>query len=256
MVYREAAADGAKEAIMSIFHNWEPRSWEWIFGRLGMPTASNFPRVMTPSKRGASSQSETYRNQLNGEWITGEPTEAYQSQFMEHGIEREDDAFAAYETLTEVETSPGGYWTTNDKQVGASPDRTVGGNGLLELKCPGIARQVETALKGSEIAKDHICQLQGQLYVCEREWVDLFSYHPALIVRPIRVYRDEEFIADLKRHLDDFITLLLRDRERLENEYGPFVRAGATAPPTIPERDAITDADVDAILAARRKQQE
>ena len=40
--------------------------------------------------------------------------------------------------LMEVETSPGGFITSDDGMLECSPDRLIGDRGDLELKCPLI----------------------------------------------------------------------------------------------------------------------
>jgi len=206
-----------------IQHIVAPRSPEWFAARLGIPTSSEFYRVMTPKTRKLSSQAPGYMYRLLAEWMTGEQVENFESEYMVRGVELEDQAMLAYENLQDVETQPGGFITTDDGLIGCSPDRLVGEDGDLELKCPLIHTQVKYALEGT-VDDDYMCQLQGRMMIHGREWVDIFAYHPRLIIPPVRVKRDEKFIADLKSTLAAFVDTMLNCRVKLESLYGPFTR--------------------------------
>lgn len=234
-----------------IHHKVEQNTLEWHKLRLGIPTASNFDKILTPKKRERSSQAKHYMHRLLAEWIAGEvlEDEMYQSQWMERGQEREDGAIGGYESLTETETEPGGFFTLNHGQAGASPDRLAGEDGIVEIKCPLLSKQVEGALNGIEA--DHLCQIQGQMWICQRQWVDVFSYHPKLVLPPKRILRDEEFIKDLTFHVESFVEDMIRARADLEREHGPFLRLGTERAPD--PRDFITEADLDEILRFRNR---
>lgn len=235
---------------MPIIHECAPRSREWFTLRLGIPTSSEFSRIITPKTMKISSQAPAYLHRLLAEWATGAQIEAYQSEFMVRGQELEEDAVAAYELLTGCETSQGNFITTDDGMLGCSPDRLIGDVGDLELKCPAIQTQIGFALNGLD--DEYKPQVQGRLMIHEREFCDLFSYHPLFSIPPIRVYRDEEFIKVLRPVLQTFVEQMLKAREELEHRYGPFVR------PEQPKEDGgiaalgLSQADLDDIIAGRK----
>src|SRR6185437_7714462 len=86
---------------------------------------------------------------------------------------------------------------------GASPDRLIGDNGLLELKTKLPHIQVEVLLTG-KLPSSHKAQVQGELWVAEREWCDFVSYWPKMPPFKLRVYRDETYIAHLAKMVDIF----------------------------------------------------
>lgn len=239
-----------------IHYEVEQNTLAWLQKRLGIPTASSFDRILTPKKRERSTQAEHYMDRLIFEWMTGEVCEdeiQYQNQWMQRGQEKEDGAISGYEFQTETETQPGGFFTLDHGLAGASPDRLIGNDGLLEIKCPLGPQQVAAARRG--IGAEHVCQLQGQLWIAEREWVDVFSYHPRLTLPPKRVYRDEEFIGDLREAVNEFIEEMLRVRADMEREHGPFLRRGSEPPPEVSllvDPTLITEADLE-ILRMRRE---
>lgn len=207
-----------------IHHLVEPNTDEWRALRLGIPCSSQFEKIITPKTMKPSAQAQAYMFKLLAEWITGEPVENEpDTPAMRRGREMESSAVLAYEMLTDRECSLGGFITTDDGMLGCSPDRLIGEDGDLEIKCPLIHTQVEYALKGI-VAEEYKTQLQGRLMIHGRDWVDIFAYHPSLSLPPTRVYRDEAFITRMWAALEQFVHALLETRLTLEKEFGPFER--------------------------------
>jgi len=67
---------------------------------------------------------------------------------MERGTALEAEGVAYYELTTDLEAAPCGFALTDDGLAGASPDRLVGLDGLLEVKCPAAATHVGYLLDG------------------------------------------------------------------------------------------------------------
>ncbi|KKM63961.1 hypothetical protein LCGC14_1506110, partial [marine sediment metagenome] len=64
----------------------------------------------------------------------------------------------------------------------------------------------------------HKPQIQGQLWVCEREWCDFVSYDPRVSQRPFfceRVYRDDAYIKELHIKIQMFVTEMNEIMEKL-----------------------------------------
>ena len=209
-----------------IYHAVAQNTPEWHSLRLGIACSSEFHKLITAKTMKVSTQAETYMYRLLAEWMTGEQVENYESEYMVRGHELEDRAILAYEMLTDQETKAGGFITSDDKLSGCSPDRLVGENGDLEIKCPLVQTQIRYALTGT-IEDDYRAQLQGRLMIHEREWVDVFSYHPRLSIPALRVYRDEDFIKALSLVLGTFKEIMLQKRAELETRFGPFQRPEA-----------------------------
>lgn len=231
------------------FYDVAPLSQEWKALRLGIVTASNVQKIITPKTMRVSSQAVGYMNQLIGEWLTGEEIESYKSDWMQRGQDIEDQIWKAYESYAEVETSRGGFFTDDAGLIGCSPDRLVGTVGDLEAKAPMIHTMVSYALNGLD--DDYKCQVQTRLMIHEREWCDLFAWHPRLFIPPVRIYRDEKFISLLRPVLATFVDLMLAKRLELEQKYGPFLRP-EPEPESDYSRDFISDADAEAIIAANK----
>ena len=225
-------------------HNCEQCSPEWHQLRLGIPTASEFHKIMTAKKRQLSTQSAGYMNTLLAEWMLGEPLEAFESPWMERGKALEAEAVRSYEFDRDCTALAVGFVTTDDGMIGASPDRLVGDVGLLEQKCPSAPVHVGHMLNMA-LDDDHITQVQGQLWVSEREWCDVQSYYPGLPSVIVCAQRNEEFIKDLSTCVRSFVEVMQKARETLAQRYGEFRRRRVTSEQVLEAKRAAFDAFMD-----------
>lgn len=182
-------------------HKVEQNTPEWMELRRGKFTASSFADLFTKETT-AAYQKAIYR--VVFERLTGEQPELFSNEYMQRGHELEPFAVKSYEMETFQTVEPGGFFELNE-WIGASPDGLVGSDGLLEIKCPAYNTMIEYLLKG-KLPSQYKWQVQGQLYVTGRKWVDFMSYHPKLKPLIIRVDRDEDMIKDLEAILEQSIT--------------------------------------------------
>lgn len=184
-------------------YNVEQGSDAWHKLRLGIPTASQFDKIVTSAGK-LSSQAPAFAARLAAEIILGRSMETDLSHLaaIHRGRELEPQAALAYEFEREVETQPIGFVTNDDGSVGISPDRLVGSDGLVEFKCPYPATHVLYFSQGFD--KKYYPQVQGQLLYAEREWNDRVSYSDEMPIYVERTYRDEPFIKILAQAMKDF----------------------------------------------------
>lgn len=181
----------------------EQGSAEWFAARLGIPTASNFDKIVT-SKGEPSKSAIKYLYQLAGERVSGKSEEGFQSAAMLRGVEVEAEAREFYELIREVEVQRVGFcFYGEDRRFGCSPDSLVGEDGMLEIKCPIMSTHVGYLVE-NKLPTDYVQQVQGQLFVTGRKWCDFLSYYPGLKPLIVRVIRDEEFIKKLDSALVSF----------------------------------------------------
>jgi len=186
-----------------IVHEASQGTAEWLAARCGIPSASNFDKIIT-TKGEPSKQAQKYMWQLAGERVTGKPEESYMSAAMQRGVEMEAEARAYYNLINDVEIEQVGVCFPDDKRIcAASPDGLVGKDGLVEIKCPVIYTHVGYLLNGG-LVEEYFQQVQGGLYVTGRKWTDVISYFPGLRPLVIRVERDEAFIRKLAIELELF----------------------------------------------------
>jgi YqaJ-like viral recombinase domain len=191
-----------------IMHDVEQGSAAWLRLRLGVPTASEFHRILTPARGELSKQARGYAHQLVAETLLGAPLESSVDTvaWVARGKLLEPEAVRHYEITTDVETRPIGFITTDDGRIGCSPDRLlVGSRGALEVKCPSPATHVGYLVDG--LGDAYRCQVQGQLAVAELDHADFLSYHPGLPPVLLRTGRDEPFIFRLRSALSEFLDL-------------------------------------------------
>ena len=181
--------------------NVDQRSPEWFAARLGVPSASNFAKVITPGGK-KSTQVEGYLNRLVADIVTGKSDQQEPNEAMQRGTELEPEARAYYELIMGPVEEVG--FCIHEDGFGCSPDGMVGDEGLLEIKCPLAHTQVEY-LRECTIPSTYIPQVQGQLLVTGRKWCDFLSYHPDMKPLLVRVERDEAFIATLHEALKDLV---------------------------------------------------
>ncbi len=191
---------------------------EWLIERSGIPTASNFSKIITGTGK-PSTSANTYMNQLLAEWWLGGPVDENEStHWMERGIELEAEAAALYGFMTDTAVAETGFCFKDDKKLlGASPDRFVGDKGLLEIKCPKASTVVGYILKGGLPAK-YKQQVQGQMWVCEKEFCDFFVYHPDMKPLLVHAERDDRYIKQMADMIEVFIEDMLEARNLLKQK--------------------------------------
>jgi YqaJ-like recombinase protein len=187
-------------------------SAEWMKARLGIPTASQFEKILTPGTRKPSTQATGYMMSLLAEWLIGVPAETEVSQFMERGTLLEPQARKRYSYERDVDVTEIGAVLRDDRLVAASPDGLVGKEGTLEIKCPSAAGHVRNLLEGMG---GYFGQVQGALWLTGRSWTDLVSFHPDLPLVVTRIERDEDFIASLDAAVSMFVERMLHNRNYL-----------------------------------------
>lgn len=199
-----------------IIERMEQQSEEWFAARCGVPSASNFDKIIT-TKGEPSKQAEKYLYQLAGERITGKKEEGYTNQHMLRGNELEAEARELYELITDSEVEQVGIcYADENKRYSCSPDGLMlAGRKGLEIKCPTLAVHVAYLL-GNKLPSDYFQQVHGSLFVCRDEvddW-DFMSYYPGMPPLIVTVHPMLEWHKKLEQELDDFC----RKLEQIENK--------------------------------------
>lgn len=194
---------------MIIVDSMEQGSDEWLAARIGRVTASRVSEVISKGRGDTPSKSaETYMIELIAEVLTGESKPFFENTAMKWGTETEPQARDMYSIKNDfVDIREVAYVEHND-YILISPDGLVGDNGLLEIKCPNTTTQIKRALS-DDYSADYKAQIQMQLWVTEREWCDFVSFDPRLNCDASylqqRVYRDEEYIEEMKTKVYAFV---------------------------------------------------
>ncbi len=192
--------------------NCDQRSPEWYQARCGVPTASEFDKIIT-SEGKPSKQRTKYMYKLVGEKLGALPEEGYTNAAMQRGIELESSARDMYSRDVKPVVECG--FCLHDEGYGCSPDGLVEENGQVEIKCPSLSVHVEYLIK-KELPVEYFQQTQGQLLVTEREYNDFISHYPGLRPLVIRVRPDEKFLKLLRVELVMFIAEMNELYEKLK----------------------------------------
>ena len=181
----------------------EQGSPEWFALRAGIPTASEFAAVLAQGRGGGPSKTRrTYMLKLAGERIMGEPAEGVTNAHLDRGIAMEPEARAFYSFVTDHTVGPVGF-IKSEAGCGCSPDGLIGDDGMLEIKT-SLPHLLADLLLADQFPPGHKAQVQGQLWIAEREWCDLIVYWPKMPVFIKRAHRDEKYIDDLARAVEQF----------------------------------------------------
>jgi len=159
----------------------EQRSPEWYAARLGKIGASSVADMMAKTKSGYAATRANLMARLIVERLTGQTVETYQNAAMQWGIDTEPQARAAYEFAYDRIVIEEG-WVPHPEipDSGCSPDGLVmGGDGLVEIKCPQTATHIDTLLSGKPEGK-YLLQMQWQMACTGRKWCDFVSFDPRM----------------------------------------------------------------------------
>lgn len=182
----------------------EQNSDEWYRLRIGRFTASAIGHLFTePRSNKAKAAGEL--SQGAKKYIAKVVTERRHGKPVVKPLEHvaaiaygniyEKEAVEWYEAYHEIETQQAGFFAGGE-WLGASPDRLIGNNGVLEIKCcyektvhtERIALWLDTQEEGGtgndfllKYDKLYYYQVQFQMYCTQRKWAHWVSYDPDLV---------------------------------------------------------------------------
>lgn len=184
----------------------EQGSAEWWAVRRGVPTASEFDRIITPAKGQLAAGHTGYVHQLIADLFDpnyGQLESEYASLAMRRGVAREPESRRFYEFERGVSVRQVGFCLTGDGRFGCSPDFLVGEEGCGELKNPDPKTHIAWLL-GGVVPAEHVAQCHGHLVVSEYKWCDFVSYCPGMPSQLIVRVFPNEFTVKLRECLEQF----------------------------------------------------
>lgn len=216
---------------------------EWYALRMGIPTASEFDKIITPGTQKPSASRFKYASRLIAERLLRWQADSLDDiEHIAEGKRKEPDAVEQLELATGLETRPCGFLTTDDGRFGASPDR-LGKTGRVTVECksPTVPKQFEYLLLGHDDA--YRCQVQGQLFVAEADKAYFYSYHERTPGYLVETGRDEMFIAKLADALERFHDemLLMLEKAQSLGLFLPYPAVMTPADVADTARDAAND---------------
>lgn len=187
-----------------------PGSPAWFDARCGSWTASRAPALMATTKKGEPTAAYSdLIGEVAAERLTGMAASHYVTGPMQRGIDLEPQAADAYaiERMVALGDSRLVLHPTLPR-VCATPDRFVGDDGLVEIKCPSVQLKHLDTLRGGRksILAEYRDQCLWQLWCTGRAWCDLVSYYPefpsAFQLAIVRIERDEARFAEFEAAIE------------------------------------------------------
>lgn len=177
---------------------------DWRMARLGILTASEFGAVMAQSDERVARTRVLHR--LAGERLSGEPSEEWSNRHMERGRRMEPIARARYEKVKGVEVARVGFIKNFSglRHCGCSPDGLVDFHKGIEIKSELPELLIPRLLRGASVPGEHIAQVQGNMWISDREAWDLMIFWPGLPDFIVEVPRNDRYIAELDRQVQIF----------------------------------------------------
>lgn len=205
----------------------------WVVARVGKLTASRMAEAMAMVKDGPKLKDGTQKmkpgadranllRDLLAERLVGSAKDHYVTPAMQWGLDYEAEAVMAYEAHTGNLAAPGGFVEHPTIEFfGATPDRFLGQDGLMEVKCPTTATFVKWATEGV-VPEEYRPQMAAQILCTRRRWVEFVAYDPRLppqfrlFVRrfeptPQYLAQVEQAAVDFLRDLDLMFDLFTRN---------------------------------------------
>ena len=190
-------------------HYMEQYSAEWRERHLGIPTSSQFHRIVTP-KGEPSKQAVDYMYELIAAKLLQEEMNKVSGAAifaMERGRRLEAEAAEDFRERYNLPIETVGFITNDEETMGCSPDRLIQGrNECLEIKCPLPWTHIGYLLDGP--GADYRQQVQGQLMIGEFDCCHFYSYHPQMPPFLHIGLRNEAYIRAMRVILEDFCGVL------------------------------------------------
>lgn len=188
----------------------EQNSDEWFACRRGVVTASNFAAVLA---KGEGKTRATYMRKLAGEIITGEVMPSYSNASMERGHEMEEEAIEKFSFIHDVNPSKVGFMRRG--RLGASPDRIIDANTIIEVKSKEPHILIECLERGT-LPPEHKAQVMGQLMVSGASTCHFIAYWPGMPLFHVAVKADDAYMNTLAEECSRFVADLDAMVERVK----------------------------------------
>lgn len=194
----------------------------WIRARLGVLTASQVVKLVTPTGK-LSGQRSALAAALAAESVLGEPVDDFGGTYWtDRGSALEDEAGGYFALQTGHDPIAVGFvYRDESKTCGASPDWLVkdGDDWAcgVEVKCPKAATHVEYLMDAK--ATKYTPQVQFSLWVTGLPQWWFMSYFPGLPPLLKEVLPDPKWQDAFSEHVPIFLGEVAAIRERLAPAY-------------------------------------
>jgi predicted phage-related endonuclease len=194
----------------------------WLAARAGKLTASRMCDAMDFLKNGQPSKARTkLLRELLAERVEDGSVGHYVSEAMQHGLDYEDEAVDVFvERYPQYDVRPSRFYAhPRIDAFGATPDREIGVDGLLEVKCPTGPVFMDWVL-GGVVPEQHKPQMTAQLLCTGKSWVGFLAYNPRIRDENRRLFL-RKYIPEpaYMRKVEDMAILFLDELDAMFNEF-------------------------------------
>jgi hypothetical protein len=154
---------------------------QWFADRTGALTASRMAAAMSMLKNGKESKDRAdLKIEILAERLTGNVVPHYVTPAMQHGIDTEPAARAAYESHTGTLVAECPFIPhPTIAHYGCSPDGRIGKSLGLEIKCPTTAKMIAWRMAGV-VPEEHKPQMIAQCLCAGFDAVEFVAFDPRL----------------------------------------------------------------------------
>ena len=202
---------------------------EWLALRLGKFTASEFYKLMSyENKETFPVGAESYVLEKVLEVLTVKSGQGFTSSAIDWGNQYEEEAAERFMTFSGKKVYNYGstqQFVVKNENVGCTPDGLIGTKSGLETKCPNSKTHlsylnINTQEEFKKECKNYYWQIQGSMYVCNRNSWYFVSYDPRFKnkkhqLKVLKINRDEVDVKKLKWRLETAI----EKRDKYLKEY-------------------------------------
>ena len=170
-------------------------------------TPSQFAKIMAP--RGFGKVAMAYADELVLGML-GVETPEINSKHFDWGNAHEPIAIDRYieDTFYDVQKVEKSIHHQELDYVCGKPDGLIGKSGILEVKCPSNPVNHLNNITDASQYDQYIWQIQGYLWITERQWCDFVSFDPRFPyekqIAIHRIQRNDEDIEKLSERVHEF----------------------------------------------------
>jgi len=166
---------------------------EWVKARRGIPTASEFKRIITPAKAEYAAEADSYAADLLAESVgcyRRELGDEIEDIGRGHRVESEARRWLKLRHGWPVREV--GFCLSDCGRYGYSPDGFLKDSRVLEIKAPNVKTLITWKLKGG-IPREHLPQVHGGMFVTGAPGAVFIAYseHPAIENMVIEIEPDD-----------------------------------------------------------------
>lgn len=152
----------------------------WTAARVGILTASVFGAAIARTKTGWAASRKDLLFDLLAERLTGVKKDHFVTEAMAAGLMNEAPACELYSVRTGILLQTSGlYLHPTIEHLGATPDREIDHDGLLECKAPTSKTHLGY-LMARTVPAQYVPQMLIQLACTRRRYCEFISYDPRM----------------------------------------------------------------------------